>query len=142
MQVDAVKHWAKKLPASDAQRKASGNQSGAIALTQGYYRNKIDQTDYFRNDLFGQLTWKLGAANTGQPVESAKVLMHVTLKEAYRGVLEFKITNASNRQSSQNNYTAQLHLEPISSLFRQTDLTNSHLEIALDAQGDYWLTIS
>lgn len=138
----AVKHWGKVLPASDAQRKATGNQSGAIALTQGDYRHRIDQTDYFRNDLFAQQTWTPGTANTGQPVESTKVPMHVTINGAYHGVLDFRVTNALNRQSSQNNYTAQLHLEPISSLFRQTNMTGKHLEVTLDAQGDYWLTSS
>jgi len=137
-----VAHWGKSLPASDAQRKTTGNQSGAVALTQGDYRGIIDQTDYFRNELFAQQAWTQGTANTGQPVESAKVSMHVTIDGQYHGVLDFKVTNASNRESSQNNYTAQLHLEPISPLFRQTNMTGKHLEIARDTNGDCWLTIS
>lgn len=136
-----VRRWGKRLPASDAQRKATGNQSGAIALTQGDYVRQIDQTTYFRNELFGTAVWQPDTANTGQPKEVATVPMHVTVDLMYHGVMDFRISNASNRESGQNNYTAQLHLEPISSLFRRTDMTGKHLEIEHHVDGSYWLTI-
>ena len=138
----AVKHWGKTLSNSDAQRKKQGNQRGAITLVQGDYRGKIDQTLYFRNDLFSQETWTPGTANTGQPIETAMVPMHVTINETYHGVMDFKVTNASNREAAQNNYTAELHVEPVTPLFRQTDMSGRHLDIALDANGEYWLTIA
>ena len=109
---------------------------------QGDYRGQIDQTLYFRNDLFGQLTWTESAANTGQPIESTTVPMHVTINGTYHGVLDFKITNASNRESSQNNYTAELHVEPVTPIFKQTNMSQRHLDIALDSKGEYWLNIS
>lgn len=137
-----VAGWGKKLPKSDAQRKAVGNQSGAIALTQGDLAGQIDQTTYFRQDLFGAETWQPDTANTGQPKEVATVPMHVTIDLMYHGALDFRISNASNRESGQNNYTAQLHLEPISSVFRQTDMTGKHLEIEHYSDGSYWLTIA
>lgn len=138
----AMKHWGKVLSDSDAQRKQAGNQRGAITLVQGDYRGKIDQTLYFRNDLFGQQRWTKGTSNTGQAVESAMVPMHVTISGTYHGVLDFKVTNATNRESSQNNYTAELHIEPVTPLFRQSNMSGRHLDIALDSNGDYWLTIS
>ncbi len=138
----SVKHWGKTLSDSDAQRKKQGNQRGAITLVQGDYRGRIDQTDYFRNDLFGQQAWTPGIANTGQPIEVATIPMHVTIDGSYHGVMDFKVTNASNREASQNNYTAELHVEPVTSLFRKSNMSGKHLDIDLDAKGDYWLTIA
>jgi hypothetical protein len=137
-----AEHWGKKLSASDAQRKATGNQRGGITLTQGDYVRQIDQTTYFRDVLFGPETWTKMTANTGQPKEIATVPMHVTIDSAYHGVLDFNVSNATNRESGQGNYTAELHLEPISPLFRQTNMTGKHLEVERDVAGTYWLTIS
>jgi hypothetical protein len=136
-----VAHWSKQIFSSDAQRKATGNQSGAIALTQGDYKRRIDQTTYFRSDLFGAETWRREAAVTGQPKEVALVAMHVKIDGTDHGELQFRVSNASNRESGQNNYTAQLHLEPISPLFRQIDMTGKRLEIERYDDGSYWLTI-
>ncbi|GEM_PF-1809384 len=138
----AVKHWGKKLSDSDAQRKKTGNQRGAITLVQGDYRHQIDQTTYFRSDLFGGQTWVPGVASTGQPLEKTTVPMKVTINGVFHGVMDFLITNGRSRESAQNNYTAELHIEPIGQLIRQSNISGQHLDIALDANGDYWLTIS
>lgn len=138
----AVKHWGKTLSVSDAQRKKQGNQRGAITLVQGDYRGQIDQTVYFRYDLFSQAHWTPGMANTGQPIETAMVPMHVTINGTYHGVMDFKVTNGSNREAAQNNYTAELHVEPVTPLFRQTNMSGRHLDIALDKNGEFWLTIA
>lgn len=137
----AAKHWGKKLSDSDAQRKKTGNQRGAITLVQGDYRGQIDQTTYFRNDLFGQQTWVPASARTGQSVEVATVPMNVTIDGVYHGNLDFEVTNGSSRQASQNNYTAELHIEPIGSILRQINIAGKHLDIALDNDGKFWLTI-
>lgn len=138
----AVKHWGKTLSDSDAQRKKTGNQRGAITLVQGDYRGSIDQTTFFRTDLFGQQSWIQGTARTGQPMETATVPMHVTIDFIYYGTLDFEVTNGLSRESSQNNYTAELHIEPIGPIIRQTNIAGKHLDVALDANGDYWLTIA
>ncbi|MBT1190602.1 phospholipase D family protein [Rhodococcoides kroppenstedtii] len=137
-----AKHWGKKISASDAQRKKTGNQRGAITLVQGDYKREIDQTTYFRDDLFGHLTWVSGTARTGQAIEMTTVPMHTTIDGAYHGVLDFEVTDGSSRQASQKNYTAELHVAPIGPIIRQTDITDKHLDIALDAKGEYWLTIA
>lgn len=138
----SVKHWGKKLSDSDAQRKKTGNQRGAITLVQGDYRGKIDQTTYFRNDLFVNQAWQTGTANTGQPIERTTVPMNVTIDGTYHGTMDFLVTNGTSRESSQNNYTSELHIEPIGALIRQNNISGKHLDIALDANGDYWLTIA
>lgn len=135
-------HWSKSLPRSDAQRKAAGNQSGAVALTQGDYAGQIDQTTYFRQTLFGTESWTQEIANTGQPKEVANVPMRVSIDGVHYGELNFRISNASNRESGQNNYTAQLHLEPITALFSQSDMTGRKLEIERQVDGSFDLRIS
>lgn len=137
-----VAHWSKKLSASDAQRKRSGNQSGAVALTQGDYVRRIDQTTYFRQELFGVETWEMDTSTTGQPKEVAHVPMRAVVDGVDHGMLIFRVSNASNRESGQHNYTAQLHLEPLSPLFRQTDMTGKSLEMERFEDGEYELTIS
>ncbi|MDQ3004257.1 MAG: phospholipase D family protein [Chloroflexota bacterium] len=53
--------WQKtNLPASDVQSQV-GNPTGGLRLTQARWRvngQLIDQTTYFRNDVFGNLTWR------------------------------------------------------------------------------------
>ncbi|MEV6656749.1 hypothetical protein [Nocardia fluminea] len=137
----AAKHWGKKLSDSDAQRKKTGNQRGAITLVQGDYKRQIDQTVYFRTDLFGQQTWVPGNARTGQPIETTMVPMHVTIDGTYHGALDFEVTHGTSRQASQNNYTTELHTEPIGPIIRQTDISGKHLDVTLDINGVYWLTI-
>lgn len=137
----SVKHWGKKLSDSDAQRKKTGNQRGGITLVQGDYRGKIDQTTYFRNDLFVNQAWQTGRANTGQPIERTTVPMNVTIDGTYHGTIDFLVTNGTSRESS-HNYTAELHIEPIGALIRQNDMSGKHLDIAFDANGNYWLTIA
>lgn len=138
----AVKHWGKTLSDSDAQRKKTGNQRGAITLVQGDYRGKIDQTKYFRADFFGSQTWQTGVANTGQAIEEATVPMKVTIDGTYHGTMDFLVTNGTSRQASQNNYTAELHIEPIRPIIQQSNISRKHLDLTLDANGDYWLTIA
>lgn len=137
----AVKHWAKKLSDSDAQRKKTGNQRGAITLVKGDYRGKIDQTTYFRTDLFGQQKWVKGTTRTGKPIETATIPMKVIIDGVYHGTLDFKVTNGSSRESGQDNYTAELHIEPIGAIVRQTNIAGKRLDVTLDAHGDYWLEI-
>lgn len=68
--------------------------------------------------------------------------MHVTIDGDYLGVLEFKITDEPKRQQGKRNLpTSQLHVEPITSILKKVDTTNMHLEIALDANDEYWLTL-
>jgi hypothetical protein len=137
-----VGHWSKKLPASDAQRKQTGNQSGVVAFTQGNYRGEIDQTTYFRQDLFGEAQWTATLTMTGLPMEVATVPMHVIIDGVNHGALQFKISHALNREHNQNNYTTTLHLDPITPLFSQTDMTGKILDVERYADGSYSLTIA
>ncbi|WP_182112335.1 MULTISPECIES: phospholipase D family protein [unclassified Actinotalea] len=136
-----VEWWSKTLPASDAQRKQSGNQSGVIALTQADRRGEIDQTSFFRNDLFGGLLWQQTPTRTGHMMDAAQVRMHTTVLGAYLGVLPFEVTHDHFREQQRSNYTAKLALGPIRDRFAQIDMTGTSIEIGRDAAGAYWLQI-
>ena len=140
-----TQRWGKTLSASDAGRKpgANANQRGSIPLSQGDLRGQIDQTTYFRSQLFGQFIWTTGATRTGKPIESTLVPMRVTIDGTDYGVKEFKVSNEPDRlQGNRNLPTAQLHAEPISDILKVVDVEGKHLEITLDVTGNYWLNIA
>lgn len=140
----AVHWWGKRMSASDADRKPGPRSTarGSIPLSQGDLRGKIDQAVWFRTQLFGQCVWASSKTRNGDPVETTWVPMHVTIDGDYLGVLEFKITDEPKRQQGKRNLpTSQLHVEPITSILKKVDTTNMHLEIALDANDEYWLTL-
>jgi hypothetical protein len=134
-----VKRWWKKLPASDAQRKISGNQRGAIALTQAGH-NIVAQT-FFRYDLFVSATWTRGITSTNQPLETAHVDFAVDFLGTNLGTLTIQLTHAPNREAQQANYTSELHLGPLQPHFARTNVTDKWLEIARRADGSFTLSI-
>jgi hypothetical protein len=136
-----VEHWSKDIPKADAQRRA-GNQSGALALTQGDYRHRIDQTRYFRDEMFGEETWQVEQSPGRRPVDAAYVAMDVSVEGVDHGELRFRISHAGHRESSTNSPTTYLHLEPLLPLFTQTDMTGKKVEIARFEDNSYALTIS
>lgn len=138
----AADYWGKTLSSSDAGRKNRGTARGSIPLSQGDLRGTIDQSKYFREELFGQLTWEPSTTRTGKPTEITTVPMHVTIDGTYHHVLAFKVTDEQSRlQGEKNLPTSQLHVAPITSVLEKVDVTGMHLDITLDANGEYWLTI-
>lgn len=129
------------MPLADAQRRA-GNQSGALALTQGDYRHKIDQTRYFRHDLFGLEQWQVEKTPGRKPVDATYVSMRVTVDGVDHGNLVFRVSHAAHRESATNSPTTYLHLEPLLALFSRTDMTNKKVEIERYQGNTYALTIS
>ncbi|MEV7350590.1 phospholipase D family protein [Micromonospora chalcea] len=137
-----VHHWSKELTPSDAQRKNTGNQRGAVTLVQGHYRGRIDQSTYFRNELFRAARWRPMRTATGRPKDKAIVPMDTTIGGVAMGVLNFEVTYAANRESGQNNYTSTLHIEPLAHIFQQQNMEGRTLEIEALSDGTYRLTIS
>lgn len=137
-----VEHWSKSnIPKADAQRRA-GNQSGALALTQGDYRHQIDQTTYFRDDMFGDETWQVEKTPGRKPVDAAYVPMRVSVDGVDHGELVLRISHAAHRESSTNSPTTYIHLEPLLPLFTQTDMTGKNVKVERFEDGSYALTIA
>jgi hypothetical protein len=136
-----VRHWSKSdIPKADAQRRA-GNQSGALALTQGDYRNQIDHTVYFREEMFGSEKWFVEQTPGRKPVEAAYVSMYLAVDGVDHGEFEFRISHAAHRESNTNSPTTYIHLEPLLPLFSQTDMTHKRVDIERFEDGSYALTI-
>jgi|SRR5579862_12730 len=132
--------WWKRLTVSDAQRKATGNQRGSITLTQG--ARSINAQRYFRYDLFEAAQWRRGHARTGVEREIALIPFRVNLLGDDRGILNFEVSYAPNREASQANYTSLLHLGPLSGFFHTNNMTGNWLELARLIDGTYTLSIT
>jgi hypothetical protein len=139
---EELRRWSKTLSPSDAQRKGRGNQRGSVTLVQGDYRGQIDQSTYFRNELFSEVVWKNVVTLNGKPMERAYVQMRTEVDGVYLGLLTFKVTYEPQREADQNNYTTTLHLDPLSAYFRDNDMTGRRLAITELSNGDYKLVIS
>jgi len=137
-----VAHWSKTdLPKADAQRRA-GNQSAALALTQGDYLRQIDHLTYFRDELFGGETWQVEQTPGRKAVEATYVPMRVSVLGVDHGEIAFRLSHAAHRESGTRSPTTYIHLEPLLSLFVKTDMTGRKLEIERFADDSYALTIS
>jgi hypothetical protein len=135
-----VREWTKKLSASDAQHKKTGNQRGSITLVQAGY--DIDGQRYFRRDFFAGEPWVKGTTSTGVPRETATVTFATTVLGSDLGTIPLMISYAPNREAHQSNYTSLLHIEGISDQFRAKDLTGKWLQLTQDVTGRFALTIS
>jgi hypothetical protein len=120
--------WSKRLSASDAQRKASGNQRGSITLVKGRY--SIDAQTYFRHVFFADAPWIEEETRTGENIESALVSMLVDINGINIGPQDIKITHGASREASQGNYTTLIHLGPLAPYFASQNMTGRRLSIA------------
>lgn len=103
--------WKKtKLPPSDVlYAKAGTNPTGGLRLTQAKYKVKgkvIDQTTYFRRDVFGKLTWK--QARTVPYVETAEAKCYVKILGTDKGLHRFVLRHKPSGEAGQGNYTTSL----------------------------------
>ncbi|GAB2635969.1 hypothetical protein GCM10027169_00100 [Gordonia jinhuaensis] len=148
-----VRQWSKKLSRSDAGRKpgAGANSRGSIPLGKGSLVNQskgMNQVDFFvsflRNQLFSPLVWTHSGNNSkGNPIDTTQVPMHTTIGGKYYGLITLKVSTDPDRmQGTRAVPISQLHTEPIADILKSVDVTGMHLEIALDVNDDYWLTIA
>lgn len=105
--------WEKSnLPASDVQQSSqSTNPTGGLRLTQAKWRvdnEVIDQTTYFRYDLFGQFEWSTGVH---PPIKRETVVINfdVHILEFSYGIHEIIISHKPSGEAGQGNYTTILH---------------------------------
>lgn len=135
-----AREWTKKLSASDAQRKTSGNERGSVTLVKAGYR--IDAQVYFRRVFFGGEPWVRGRTFTGKRRETATIAFATTVLGRDLGTIPLMVSYARNREAGQSNYTSLLHIEGLSDLFRDNDLTGKWLQLAQDASGRFALSVS
>ena len=103
--------WKKKnLPASDVQYVSSGtNPTGCLRLTQAGWKvagHKIDQTKYFREDVFGSFDWEVIREEPWE--EGTKVLFSITILGKYIGQYRLQVRHKPSGEAGQRNYTTSI----------------------------------
>ena len=102
--------WRKRLNRSDAQQTSEGtNPTGCLRFTQARKDNTavIDQTMFFRKQLFGKFDWKEIKKHPYE--EAAQVPFHITIKGKALGVFDLQIRHKPSGEAGQGNYTTSLH---------------------------------
>ncbi|MEI7452581.1 MAG: phospholipase D family protein [Candidatus Falkowbacteria bacterium] len=121
----------KKLPASSVQRSGLGtNPTGGLRLVQDDYQvngQKIQQTSYFRNNLFGNYNWQ-PVKNTPF-VEAVTMPFEVTIFGDYQGKFDLEVRHKPSGEAGQGNYTTSISWGEISETIREANLTGSRLEL-------------
>lgn len=102
--------WRRTMSRSDAQ-KTSGktNPTGCLRFTQAWRDNEreIDQTSFFRQDIFGRFPWRVLKAKPYE--EATDVPFHVTLNGEPLGIFALQIRHKPSGEAGQHNYTTSLH---------------------------------
>lgn len=128
--------WQKtKLPASDVQRQ-KGNVTGGLRLVQAKWKvsdNFIDQTTYFRNDIFGHLIWSTW--KTKPYSEKAETSFDVYILGESYGVHELMISHKPSGEASQHNYTTILHWGELAETIRQLNLVGKTFNLYAPPEG-------
>jgi len=130
--------WRKpNLPASDVQyRKEGTNPTGCLRLTQAGWNvdgQGIDQTTYFREDLFGGFEWEL--ERTSPKAEVAKVSFWVKVSGEDKGLHSLKIRHKPSGEAGQGNYTTSISWGKLGNLIRDSDLQGKTFSLFAPANG-------
>lgn len=116
--------WRKSnLPASDVQRQ-QGNPTGGLRLTQAGFRvngEVIDQTSYFRYEIFGDLNWTIGE-NPPEKQETINLPSEIYINGQYFGQHILGVSHKPSGEAGQGNYTTMLHWRSLSSTIYELDL--------------------
>ncbi len=129
----------KKLPPSDVQRQA-GNVIGGIRLTQARFEvnsQRINQTTYFRHDVFGHLNWTIGV-HPPKKREAVQVLFWVNLLGQDYGVQSLIVSHKPSGEAGQGNYTTLLHWGVLATTVQELSLVGRtfRLYAPLDGQAE------
>ena len=136
------KVWEKKnLPKSDAQNPSAGsNATCNLRLSQaGYMKNgsKIDQTKYFRDDVFRNCDWKKTENGEVTSIDFELVIGGIS-----KGNYNLKVTHEPHRESNQDNVTTILHWEDAIPVLTKQDITGKTLELDDNEDGTFRIEIS
>jgi hypothetical protein len=121
--------WVKpKLPETDLQLNA-GHAPGVLRLTQARYEvngQRINQTSYFRNQVFSQLNWTFDAT-ANKEVSVAPISL--VIAGVYVGDFDLPLSHKAAWEANQNNYTTGLHWENATTHIRHQGLVGRTLRI-------------
>lgn len=130
--------WKKtNLPASDILYAKTGtNPTGGLRLTKADFKVGgmiIDQTTYFRQTVFGKLTWTV--EKTTPYVEVANVLFNVKILGEDKGQHRLTIRHKPSGEAGQSNYTTLLSWGELGEEIRKKDLRGKDLYLYAPSVG-------
>jgi hypothetical protein len=103
--------WAKpNLPQGDLQLLTHGHASGVLRLTQAGYQvngQVIDQTKYFRRQVFSGLNWTVDPNDAGKEIADAPISL--VIAGVYVGDFDLRLSHKPAWEAGQGNYTTGLH---------------------------------
>lgn len=130
--------WEKKnLPPSDVQRQA-GNVTGGIRLTQARFEvngQRINQTTYFRHDVFGHLNWTTGIYPPKKR-EVVQVIVWVNLLGQDYGIQPLIVSHKPSGEAGQKNYTTLLHWGTLATTIQSLNLVGCTFRLYAPADGE------
>ena len=122
--------WVKpNLPSSDLQLNQTSAVPGVLRLTQAKYQvngQTIDQTTYFRNQVFSQLNWVYDAA---KQKDVADVPISLIIAGVYVGDFDLSLSHKAAWAAGQGNYTTGLHWGDATSHIKQPGLLGRSLKL-------------
>jgi len=141
----------KGLSKTDAQRQ-NGNQTGDIRLTQAGFISGgkvIDQTRYFREDVFGDCEWEQAVKVQGLKRDyTFREKSHANFRIGIEGGREWnlilEIAHKPSGEAKQGNYTTGIRWGPVmmSFLELEMDVTGFRLELFKLGSNEFELRIS
>lgn len=136
-----MEKWKKeKLPKSDAQQPSEGsNPTCNLRLSQAGYTVdgvKIDQTSYFRNDVFGVCDW-----TPTENGEKTEIKVDLKIDGESKGIYNLKVTHEPHRESDQDNVTTILHWENAIPALTAKDVTGKDLILSSKKDGTFDISI-
>lgn len=135
--------WSKpSLPASDLQLNP-GHAPGVLRLTQARYKIGgivIDQTTYFRNQVFSTLSWNY---NLVAQKDEAVAPTSLIIAGVYVGDFDMPLSHKPSWAAGQGNYTTGLHWAGATNHIKQPGLVGRTLKLyqPASAMGRYVIEI-
>lgn len=121
----------RRLPASSVQAAGAGtNPTGGLRLVQdGFLVDGvvINQTTYFRNEVFGGLDWT--AIREAPYVEGTSARFSVMVNSEDWGLHTLDIRHKPSGEANQHNYTTSISWGALSERIRNANLVNSRLRL-------------
>lgn len=125
--------WTKRLTRTDAQVQ-QGHATGDLRLVQAkeYNSRTIEQTTYFREVVFGGLTWKVVKQNPYEEVAEADFDLTI-LDKHYNQILT--IGHKPSGEAGQSNYTTSIRWGSLAAEIRKLDISDRMLRLYAPPPG-------
>lgn len=129
--------WKKQLKDRDIQIVSTvTSPTGNLSLTQAKWMEggrPIDQTTYFRFDLFGNFVWR--QEKTARATEITDVTFCVKIEGKDVGRFQLRLRYNPKWESGQNNYTTGLSWGALTDLIKKPSLSGKYITIYNPPEG-------